>query len=87
MRNKILIYCDFCNWKKIIDDSSKLDIVEVKSEDKRKFKCPSCGRLIISKKISDPQAELEHKIKKEKYLENYQNWIKSIVEENNEQKN
>jgi len=37
-------------------------VVQPKSKDQiKKFRCPKCGRVVIPKKISDPQRELEEK--------------------------
>ena len=78
--NKVyVIYCEYCNWKTVAKDFSKLKLNEVPSESKnKKFKCPSCGRLITSKQAPDPQKELEIKENKEKHLEEYKKWIEEI---------
>ena len=57
-----------------------LKLIEVPCDDKnRKFKCPKCGRLIKSKKIDDPQKELEIRQNKEKHLEEYKKWLEDSL--------
>lgn len=73
-----IIYCDYCSYKLILRNLEECNLIKI---DKNKFKCPSCGRLIFSKKIKDVQKELNNKIKKEKYLEEYKNWIAETVAE------
>lgn len=80
MKTTNLIYCDYCNWKAVTKDFSDLKIKEIKSEDKnRKFKCPKCGRLITSKKVQDPQGELEQKIHKQKQSEDLEKWMEETI--------
>jgi UDP-N-acetylmuramate-alanine ligase len=77
-----IIYCEFCNWKKVVKDLSELQLKEIPSNDKKKrFKCPSCGRLICSKEIADSQKEVELKIKKEQQLEEYKKWLEDTMKE------
>ena len=76
-----IIYCDFCGWKKLTKDFSDLSLVEVKSEDEKikKFKCPSCGRLIRSRKQFDPQKDIELKLKKDIQKEELKNWVEEAT--------
>jgi hypothetical protein len=44
-------------------------IIEAKStRQPRKFRCPQCGRVVIPRKIADPQGELDDKIEMEEKL-------------------
>jgi transcription initiation factor TFIIIB Brf1 subunit/transcription initiation factor TFIIB len=65
-----ILYCDYCNWKKVTRDASG---------DEKKIKCSSCGRLIKAKKIPDPQKELELQIKKEKDEEDLKKWMEDTL--------
>lgn len=65
-----ILYCEYCNWKKILRNE----------ENEKNFKCESCGRLIKNKKISDPQKELEKELKKEQEKKELENWIKKTLE-------
>jgi DNA-directed RNA polymerase subunit RPC12/RpoP len=66
-----ILYCEYCNWKKILRDKDP--------SEKDVFKCPSCGRIIKLKKISDPQKELELQIKKEKDEEELKKWMEDTL--------
>lgn len=79
MKMTDILYCNYCGWKLITRSLKQLDIKCIEIDGIKKFKCPSCGRLISSKKITDVQKELDNKIKKEKYLEDYKSWIEEIV--------
>lgn len=75
-----IIYCEYCNWKTLTKDFSDVNLKEIPSDDKnKKFKCPKCGRLISSKKIQDPQNELEKKIHKEKQSEDLKKWMEETL--------
>lgn len=80
MKTINILYCDYCNWKKITKDFSDVDLKEVDSgKDYKSYKCPSCGRLIKSKKTSDPQKELINRIKKEKQNEELKKWMEDTI--------
>ena len=75
-----ILYCEYCNWKKITKDFSDIKLKEVFQEKQSKsYKCPSCGRLIKSKKINDPQKELENDIAKEKQNEELKKWAQETL--------
>jgi DNA-directed RNA polymerase subunit RPC12/RpoP len=77
-----IIYCDYCGWKKLTKDFSDLSLVEVKSEDEKikKFKCPSCGRLIRSRKSEfDPQKDIDLRLKKQRQKEELKNWVEDAM--------
>lgn len=74
-----ILYCDYCSWKIVTRNLKEIKIKVIELDGIKKFKCPSCGRLIGSKKIKDVQKELESKIKKDKYLEEYKSWVEEIA--------
>lgn len=77
-----IIYCEYCNWKKLTKNFSDLNIKEIitSSDDKRrKFRCPSCGRLIIAKKTLDPQKDLEISKRRQKQKEDLEKWTEEVV--------
>ncbi len=79
-----MLYCEYCNFKKVTDGTAAKDMYEVKTSpipggrvakdpetDKqirgkpivqpRKLRCPQCGKIVIPRKIPDPQGELDEK--------------------------
>lgn len=80
MKTINILYCDYCNWKKITKDFSDVGLTKVsEGKDFKSYKCPSCGRLIKSKKTFDPQKELEIKINKEKQNEELKKWMQETI--------
>lgn len=76
-----ILYCDYCSWKKLSSDLDKLDILEIKQSDEkiRKFRCPSCGRLIRARKALDPQYEVDLKKRKENQKEELKAWTEDVL--------
>lgn len=58
-KNRYLLLCEFCNWRKVTDGTDIKDMKEVKTctscHGARQFKCPGCGRLIRVRKIKTPE--------------------------------
>lgn len=50
------------------DPATKELIAPKTTRQPRKFRCPRCGRVVIPRKISDPQGELDEKIEMEEKL-------------------
>lgn len=80
-----IIYCDYCGWKKITKDFSDLgEIKEINNHStddnkNRKFRCPSCGRLVKSRQALDPQKDVDLKLKKESQKEQMKSWTQEIL--------
>lgn len=96
-RKFYLLYCDFCNWKRVTDgsdiddlyelatapipggvpkwDTEKKKIIESPSKkQKRKFRCPGCGRVLTAKPAKDPQAKIEQYREEQKKQEDALLW-------------
>lgn len=79
--NKVILYCEFCNWK-IVCDFDKIDLIRIKNDSisSEKYRCPDCGRAITPKPTKDPEQELQNKLKEDKLKKENDSWIKENIE-------
>jgi DNA-directed RNA polymerase subunit RPC12/RpoP len=72
---KYLLFCDYCNWKKISNLEGD-DVLELKNDSmsSRKYRCLNCGRAVSPKKIKDPQKEMEKKAKEQSLKKENEKW-------------
>ncbi len=65
-----MFYCEYCNWKKILN----------KDETNENCKCLSCGRLLRIRQALDPQKKIEEDVKLKKILKEQEVWKKEMIE-------
>lgn len=76
-----LFLCEPCGWKKVCNlEMSGLKEMSNDSMSSRKFRCPSCGRGISPRKLSDPQGELDRREKEEAMKSEYKDWLDKSME-------
>lgn len=76
-----IFYCEYCNWKKNVKKLEDADLLEVKNSEynKKKYRCPNCGRLITYKESKiDPQEQLEYNKKKQENEEKIKSWMLEV---------